>query len=156
LNKPNFDYRAYDFTEVTDEAYSYQMWGVNQGYFERYDFEFDRKFKTFTATKFSQFGYAEFNGKVYDLTVTKDFLIISCADCTKPQVTFFNKEDGEQIRSYSLPYHELDRYNLSANKFTEWSGLVTVGGRDNVFMVDWASDGNGERLWRDRTIWTLE
>ena len=51
---------------------------------------------------------------------------------------------------------DTDRYYLSANNDNEWQGEVIVGARDEAIMIDWINDLNGNKMWRNQTLWEIE
>lgn len=75
---------AYDFAVNVTKPHIFEQYAVTTGNVEKYVFTFSDKNKTLTFTSNMSTPYEEFDGKLYDLKVSEQFLIISCSDCTKP------------------------------------------------------------------------
>lgn len=72
-------------------------------------------------------------------------------------MAFFDRETLDFEKSFDLPSLAgvSDRFFLSANNDNDWQGEVIVGARDEAIMIDWINDLNGNRMWRNQTIWEL-
>jgi len=44
-----------------------------------------------------------FDGTLFDLEITSEHIVISCSDCSTPQVTFLDKVNLEVIKKIEMP-----------------------------------------------------
>ena len=87
-DKIDNDIIAWDFKQ---EADTLQCYAVKTGQIYRYTFTFDADFETVTVRATTKL-VSNFDGSLYDVKVTGKEVVISCGDCSLPQVVFYDKD----------------------------------------------------------------
>lgn len=89
---------GYSFVPSLEDANVVEFYGVKpDDKVARYLFTFDFKSKSVKVTDTKTIDYPQFDGKHYQTQVSSRFLIVSCGDCSVPQVAFFDRDTLEFV-----------------------------------------------------------
>ena len=86
---------------------------VYDGILYKYTFDVYLETKTVELTQELKKPYEGFDGVYLSSVVTDNYFVVSCADCTVPQVSFFD-QNLELVKSYEMGAPTNDTINLAA------------------------------------------
>jgi hypothetical protein len=86
----------------------------------------------------------EIDGTLVEHAISKDFLIVSCSDCTAPFVNFYDRNTLEIVKAYkySGPYGNA-RINLAIWENTYDTLNVLVGASDSIDQIEYYKNDEG-------------
>ena len=91
------------------------MYGVAEAVVYKYEYFVNADKKQVTVEKVTKIPYKAFSGKVYDSIVTKNYYIVSCADCQTGLVDIFS-HNLELQQTFDYGNATQDRINLAVSE----------------------------------------
>lgn len=133
------DFETVEFGRDETNSTRCFMYGVSNGAMHRYTYEVNLDNKSVELTNTLVVANQYFDGIHYKSIVTLNYYIVSCSDCSLPQVALFDHQ-LRSVTNFTMGGRNNDTINLSAYESNRFSMQLFVATRSQIDLIEMQAD----------------